>query len=236
MAEIKALTFDVGGTVFDWHGKMVEEVTDLANQRGIEIDAHHFANQWLAQSFEIVGQLRAGRLPWMNSEQIHRRSLDDVLANHRSLVLSSTERDDLARVWHRLRAWPDAADAIEQLRTRYMVIVLTIGSLSQVIDNSKAAGISWDAILSCDFLGHYKPDAEAYLTAARMLGLEPGQVMMVAAHPSDLRAAMAAGFCSAFVPRPGEWGPGNDPDLSWQPDFTVNAADFADLASQLLAL
>ena len=148
--------------------------------------------------------------------------------------LSSAERDELNLVWHRLRAWPDAPAAIARLRSRFTVIVLTVLSWGIVVDNSKAAGIDWDGVLSCEFLGHYKPDREAYLAGVRLAGSTPDQAMMVAAHPGDLRAAMAAGLQAAYVPRPGERGAGNDPDLSPQPDFAVNALDFADLVRQLV--
>jgi 2-haloacid dehalogenase len=162
-------------------------------------------------------------------------ALDDVLERHSALQLSGAERDDLNLVWHRLRAWPDAPEAIEAMRGRFTVVVLTVLSWAIAVDSSKAAGIEWDGILSCEFLGVYKPDKDAYLACARLLRLEPSQVMMAAAHPGDLRAAMAAGFRSAYVPRPGERGDGNDGDLSPQADFDVNARDFPDLARQLLA-
>ncbi len=141
----------------------------------------------------------------------------------------------MSEVWHRQRAWPDAPAAIEALRSRYTVAVLTVFSLSIAVDCSKAAGIDWDGVLSCEFLAAYKPDPKSYQEAARLLRCRPDEVMMVAAHPSDLRAAMAAGLRSAYVPRPGERGEGNDGDLSPQPDFDVNAADFPDLARRLLA-
>ena len=132
--------------------------------------------------------------------------------------------------------WPDASQAIEQLRKRYTVIVLTVLSWAIAVDSSKAAGISWDGILSCEFLGHYKDDdLEAYWAGVRLLGIEPHEAMMVAAHPRDLNRAKAAGLHTAYVVRPGERGEGNDPDLSPQPNFDINATDFRDLTRQILA-
>ena len=115
------------------------------------------------------------------------------------------------------------------------MVVLTVMSMAIGVDSSKHNGIEWDGIISCEFLGHYKPDRGAYLAGLRLLGVEPGHTMMCATHHGDLRAAMAAGLRSAYVPRPGESGDGNDGDLSPQPDFDVNARDFTDLADQLLA-
>lgn len=230
---IKALTFDVGGTIFDWHHTIREEVEGIAQARGVEMDCASFTNNWRWRMFELLGQVRSGDLPWMNADELHRRALDDMIEKYPVLNLTTAERYELNQVWHRLRVWPDAPQALEQLRSRYTVVVLTILSWALVVDSSKIAGITWDGILSCEFLGHYKPDPEAYQAGVRLLGITPHEAMMVAAHPGDLHAAKAAGLHTAYVPRPGERGEGNDPDLSPQPDFDVNATDFHDLARQL---
>ncbi len=233
LSTIKALTFDVGGTIFDWHHTLIEDVKRLAQAHGVEIDCVSFTNHWRWRMFELLAQVRSGDLPWLNADELHRRALDDMVIKYPALDLTTAERDELNQVWHRLRVWPDAPQALEQLRSRYTVVVLTVLSWAIVVDSSKMANLTWDGILSCEFLGHYKPDAEAYYTGVRLLGLAPHEAMMVAAHPGDLRAAKAAGLYTAFVPRPGERGEGNDPDLSPQPDFDVNAVDFHDLARQL---
>lgn len=232
--DVRALAFDIGGTVFDWHSTVRDEVLALATQRGVSVDAPAFANAWRRRQFEVLARAKSHGRPDGNADDFYRIALDEILPDFPALELSEPERTRFTRVWHRLRAWPDAPEAIEALRSRYMVVVLTVFSWSISVDISKGAGISWDGILSCEFLDGYKPDAAAYRSAARFLRLRPSQVMMVAAHPTDLRAAMAAGFRSAYVPRPGERGAGNDGDLSPQPDFDVNALDFPDLAKQLL--
>jgi 2-haloacid dehalogenase len=233
-AGVRALLFDVGGTVFDWHSTIRDEVQTLVTARGGQVDAPRFANDWRRRMFELLGEVRAGKRQTANADALHRLALDDVLAMHTGLVLSSGERDELNDVWHRLSAWSDAPAANERLRSRYTFVVLTVLSWAIVVDSSKHAGINWDGILSCEFLGHYKPDPEAYRAGMRLLRLRPKQAMMVAAHPGDLRAAMATGMRAAYVPRPGERGAGNAPDLSPQPDFEVNAADFSDLAAKLV--
>ncbi len=234
LSTIKALTFDVGGTIFDWHHTIRDEVERLAQERGVEMDCASFTNNWRWRMFELLGQVRSGELPWMNADDLHRRALDDMVVKYPILDLTIAERDALNQVWHRLRVWTDAPQAIEQLRSRYTVVVLTILSWALVVDSSKTAGITWDGILSCEFLGHYKPDPEAYQAGVQLLGIAPHEAMMVAAHPGDLRAAKAAGLHTAYVTRPGERGEGNDPDLSPQPDFDVNATDFHDLTRKLV--
>ena len=235
LRSIKALTFDVGGTVFDWHSSIVDELDRIATDRGGNIDKTQFANQWRRQMFERLAEVRSGQLSWMNADQIHRGVLDDIAPDYPELGLTSTDKDDLTQVWHRLKIWPDAPDAIKRLRTRYTVVVLTVLSWAIAVDTSKAGGLEWDGILSCEFLGHYKPDAEAYHTGLRALGVKPTEAIMVAAHYGDLRAAMKAGLYSAFVPRPGERGEGTVTETEPQPDFHINAANFEDLADQLLA-
>ena len=231
---IKALTFDVGGTVFDWHSGIRDELQRLADGRGVEIDVPAATNEWRFGMFQHLGRVRSGELPWMNADELHRLALDDVAERHPQLDLSPSDRDELNTIWHRLPVWPDFPGALEGLRSRYTVVVLTVLSWALVVDSSKAGGLSWDGVLSCEFLGHYKPDREAYEAGAKMLGLAPEQVMMVAAHPGDLRAAMVAGFRSAYVPRPGERGEGNDGDLSPQNDIDINAIAFRDLVRQVV--
>ena len=237
LSNIKVLTWDVGGTVFDWRGAIQKEVHRLAAEQNADVDVTQFATDWRTWMFQMLTRVRSGELPWMNADQIHRRVLDDVLEKHSTLSLSESERDNLNDVWHRLSSWPDAADAIQRLRGRYTTVVLTVLSWSIVVDCSKHNAIDWDGILSCEFLGHYKTDAEAYLTALRLLRAEPSQVMMVAAHTGDLRGAKAAGLHTAYVHREGESDvfPGSSNVESAAADFDVAATDFPDLADKLLA-
>ena len=234
LAEIRALTFDVGGTVFDWHSTIRDEVQERAAAGGMQVDAPRFANEWRAKMFELLSRVRKAELPWMNADQLHRMALDEIAANQPSFQLTAVGLDDLNRVWHRLRVWPDFPPALERLRSRYTVVVLTVLSWSLVVDSSKRGGLSWDGVLSCEFLGHYKPDPEAYLAGVTMLGLDPRQVMMVAAHPWDLRSAAAVGMRTAYVPRPGERGERTDADLGAMPEFDLSVRDFTDLAGQLV--
>ena len=237
LSKINVLTFDVGGTVFDWRGGIQEEVTRLATEQEADVDVPQFATDWRTWMFDTLARVRTGELSWRNADQIHRNVLDDVLEKHSGLELSASERDELNEVWHRLNAWPDAAAAIERVRSRYTTVILTVLSYSIVVDCSKYNGIGWDGILSCEFLGHYKTDPEAYLTALKLLRVEPSEAMMVAAHKRDLQGAAAAGLHTAYVHREGESDvpPGSSSLSSAASEFDVVAADFPDLADKLLA-
>ena len=234
-SSIKVLTFDIGGTVFDWHSSIREELDQLAAQRGVSVDSGRFANEWRRGMFQMLDKVRSGEVPWMNSDEIHRQVLDDVAPRFPALELGSTDLDDLNLVWHRLKVWDDAPAAIEKLRGRYTVVVLTVLSWANAVYSSEANNLRWDGILSCEFLGHYKPSPEAYIAAVDLLGVRPEETMMVAGHYGDLRAAKTAGLHSAFVSRPGERGVGDATEVEPQPDFDLNATDFADLTAQLLA-
>ncbi len=231
---VRALCFDVGGTVFDWYSGISTAVAEVAQLSGASLDAAEFAVQWRGLFFETLAKVRSGELPHLNADGIHRRTLDEVSSRYPTLALSDDDKTELTAAWHRLPAWPDAGSAIERLRARYEVVVLTVLSYSLVLESSKRNGISWDGIISCEFLPHYKPDREAYLDGVRLLQLEPWQCMMVAAHPWDLEGARGAGMRTAYVPRPYERGPNPAPDLSPQPGVDVNAIDFDDLANKLL--
>ena len=237
LTKIKALTWDVGGTVFDWRGAIQKEVRRLASEQEADVDITQFATDWRRWMFQRLALVRSGELPWMNADEIHRQVLDDVLEKHSALTLSESERDDLNEVWHRLNSWPDAADAIARIRGRYTTVVLTVLSWSIVVDCSKYNGIGWDGILSCEFLGHYKTDPEAYQAALRLLRLEPDQAMMVAAHKNDLLGAKAVGLHTAYVHREGESDvfPGSSSVEESASEFDVAATDFPDLADKLLA-
>ena len=237
LSKIKVLTWDVGGTVFDWRGGIQKEVSRLVAEQNADVDVTQFATDWRRWMFERLALVRSGELPWMNADQIHRRVLDDVLEKHSGLTLSESERDDLNEVWHRLSSWPDAADAIRQIRGRYPIVVLTVLSWAIAVDCSRHNGIDWDGILSCEFLGHYKTDPEAYQAALRLLRVDPFQAMMVAAHKNDLRGAKAVGLRTAYVHREGESDvfPGSSSVEEAASEFDVAATDFPDLADKLLA-
>ena len=230
---VKALTFDVFGTVVDWRGSIAREARALAQANGLRLNAAKFADAWRAGYRPAMDRVGRGELPWTKIDDLHRMILDDVLAKFRVSALSEMEKAELNRVWHRLKPWPDTVRGLKRLKKKFTISTLSNGNVALLNNMAKNAGLPWDLILSAEIFHHYKPDPEVYLGAAAILGLQPHEVMMVAAHKDDLRAAARQGLRTALVLRPNEYGKGRHPDLSPEPAFDINASDFGDLASQL---
>ena len=233
LAMVKAMTFDVFGTVVDWRSSIIREGEQLTVRTGIEVDWPRFADAWRAGYGPAMRRVRSGELPWTRIDDLHRMILDGLIPEFGLTALDEASRDDLNRVWHRLSPWPDTVSGLTRLRTRYVLASLSNGNVALLVNMAKHSGLPWDAVLSAELAHQYKPDPEVYLTAADLLGLEPEQVMMVAAHKGDLRAAAALGFKTAYVPRPLEYGPDREIDTTPDPSFDVNATDFNDLADRL---
>ncbi len=230
---IKALAFDTGGTVLDWHSGLVRAFEAAGARRGLSLDAHALANDWRRRTMKgIVGQ----RLPAFHMDDVHRRVLDDTLAAFGLEVFEADEREALWGTWHQLDCWPDFAAASIRLRKKFPVFSFTMLPTSLVIDVSRRNGIAWDAVISCEMIGVYKPHPEAYLTAARWMGLQPGEILMVACHNFDLNAAQDAGMRTAFVRRPDEWGAAGPPDPQPNRAYDFIEDGFDGLAQRVLAL
>ena len=207
--DIKALAFDTGGTVLDWHAGLVKAFDRAAARHDIGVDSHALANEWRRRTMKgIVGQVR----PAFHMDDVHRRVLDDTLSHFGLHRFTLDDREELQRTWHELDTWPDFPAALAALRAAVPVVSFTMLPLSLVVDVSRRNGLAWDAIISCEMIGVYKPHADAYLSAARWMNLEPAQILMVACHNFDLNAAHHAGMRTAFVRRPDEWGPEGPPD------------------------
>jgi 2-haloacid dehalogenase len=232
-SSIRALTFDVFGTVVDWRGSIIREGRALGKQKNLKVDWAAVADAWRDGYKPAMDRVRKRQLPWMSIDQLHRMILDDVLAKLRIGGLSPEDKNHLNRAWHRLRPWPDARPGLKRLKKRYVLATLSNGNMSLLVDMARNARLPWDCVLSADLFRHYKPDPEAYLGAAALLGLKPSEVLMVAAHKDDLQAAKRCGLRTAFVRRPMERGPGAKADLSSDRSFDFNADDFNDLASRL---
>ena len=230
---VKALVFDVFGTVVDWRGSLIAEGRRLGREKGLRVDWAAFADAWRAGYRPAMARVRSGALGWTSIDALHRMILDALLAQFDIQGLTQAEIDHLNRVWHRLRPWPDARAGLRRLKRDVIIATLSNGNVALLTNMAKYAGLPWDCILSAELFQHYKPDPETYLGAARLLGLEPHEVMMVAAHKDDLRAARACGLRTGFVVRPLEHGPGVRVDRQPEKDFDVNARDFNDLAVKL---
>ena len=233
LSQIKALTFDVFGTVVDWRNSIIRQGEALGQAKGLDVDWTAFATAWRAGYGPSMQRVRAGELPWTKIDDLHRMILDELLDRFNITGLNETEIDHFNRVWHRLTPWPDAVSGLTRLKEKYVIATLSNGNVALLTNMAKHGGLPWDCILSAELAHHYKPDPEAYLTAADLLGLAPSQVMMVAAHNGDLLAAQQVGLRTAFVTRPTEHGLDQTTDLTADPSVDVAATDFNDLADKL---
>jgi len=233
LSGVRALTFDVFGTCVDWRTGVAAEARRIGALNGVDADWERLADAWRALYMPSMDKVRRGELPWTNFDQLHRSSLDQVLREIGADGFDAAARDELTMAWERLPAWPEAARGLERLNRGFTVSTLSNGNRSQQAALIRFAGLPFQRLLSAEDFHHYKPDAEVYLGAASMLGLDPSQVMMVAAHKSDLRAAQAAGLKAAFVERPLEKGPGGGADLLPDPGADLEATNFMALADKL---
>ena len=230
---VKALVFDVFGTVVDWRGSIIHELETLGRQKGLSADWARFADDWRAGYQPAMQRVRTGTLPWTRIDDLHRMILDELLAKYAITGLSEAEKAHLNRAWHRLDPWPDAVEGLARLKRRFIIGTLSNGNTALLVNMAKRARLPWDVVLSAELARHYKPDPEAYRMPPDLLGLARDEVMLVAAHPGDLAAAATQGLKTGYVPRPLEWGPnGKTHDVSAH-RFDVTARDFLQLAEVL---
>ena len=226
---IKALVFDVFGTVVDWRGTIVREGAAIS----ASVDWAAFADAWRAGYPLAMDRARRGEIAWANIDALHRGILDEIRPRFGLDGLSEAQVQHLNRVWHRLDPWPDTLRGLRRLKAHYVISTLSNGNVSLLVDMAKHARLPWDCVLSAELFQHYKPDPEVYQGAARLLDVAFDELLMVAAHPSDLVAAQRAGLRTAYVPRPLERGAGNPMEPVGEAVFDFTASDFEALATQL---
>jgi 2-haloacid dehalogenase len=227
---VQALAFDVFGTVVDWRSSIIAELEQFGQRHGLQRDWASFADDWRAGYAPAMDRVRRGELPWTRIDDLHRMILGELLGD---MSVTAEEIDELNRAWHRLDPWPDSVAGLTRLKEKFTITTLSNGNLSLLTNMAKRAGLPWDCVISAELFHHYKPDREAYLGCADLLGVRPDELMLVAAHPSDLRAASAAGLKTAYVDRPLEHGPDAAPQIIGPDEFDFTATDFVDLADQL---
>jgi len=230
MSEIRALVFDVFGTLVDWRGSIAREVRALLGAR--VADAEGFADAWRAQYQPAMEAVRSGALPFSKLDVLHRHNLDRVLADLGLGDVDDATRVQLNLAWHRLDAWPDVSPGLLRLRERFRIAPCSNGNISLMVDLARRNGFPWDAVLGAELARDYKPKAVVYLAAAAAFDCAPGETLMVAAHSNDLAAAAAAGLRTAFVARPDEKGPGRGEHAATVP-VDWSAPSLTDLARQL---
>ncbi len=228
---VKALIFDVFGTVVDWRGSVIREGEELGRKKNLDVDWAAFADEWRGRYAPSMDRVRRGELAWTNLDALHRASLEELLEEFGIEGLTEEEIDHLNKVWHRLDPWPDSVAGLARLKERYVISTFSNGNVALLTAMAKRAGLPWDLILSAELVKHYKPDPETYLMAPNLLDLRPDEVMLVAAHPSDLRAAQTHGLRAAYVLRPLEWGPEGEAEPA-DPSFDLVVDDLIELAEK----
>ena len=233
LSAVKALAFDVGGTVVDWHQGIASQLAGIGQRKGIEADWVALTKAWRMASLRRALGARTADLPGGNIDGVHRQMLDKVLDEAAVGGFDNADREAMTAFWHRLDPWPDAAAGHARLRRKFTIATLTILSISLIVDVSRRAPFHWDAVISCEMLERYKLDPSVYRQGARLLALEPHQVMMVAAHDADLAAARKEGMRTGFIHRPREWGEGTTPVQTPDPATDIVAGDLNELADRL---
>jgi 2-haloacid dehalogenase len=234
MNNIKALCFDTGGTILDWHTGMRTALAEIGERHGVERDWGRIANEFRRRSLKLIVNHGEFSPATMTFDDAHRSALDQVLADNELNGFNEQERRIL---WwdtiHSLKCWPDFPDTLPRLRSKFICVSFTLLSFRIIIDTARQNGLSWDAVISCEAIGKYKVLPEAYKTCAKFLQLDPAECCMVACHNSDLNAAKACGYQTAFVRRPDEWGVEGPPDPEPDPRHDVVVASFPELAGLL---
>ena len=233
MNGVRALGFDVFGTVVDWRTSITREGEAFGRTHKLTVDWLKFAVAWRNLYQPMMNKVRNGEIGWTKLDDLHRMALDQLIEEFGIVGLGEKDIDHLNRAWHRLDPWPDSVPGLTRLKTKYVLTTLSNGNVALMVNMAKRAGLPWDTILGAEPTRHYKPHPQAYLGTAEFLGIRPDELMLVAAHNGDLGAAQRCGLRTAFVPRPDEHGPGQTKDLKPEGSWDVVATDFVDLAKKM---
>ena len=231
LSDLKVLAFDVFGTVVDWRSGVIAEVTAVAREHDLAVDAAAIADAWRRRYPPWLDRVRRGELRWQNLDDLHRAMLREVITEFSLQPLTEADRDRLVLAWHHLPPWPDAVNGLTRLRSRFVLTTLSNGGMALLVDLARTGSLPFDCILSTELAKTYKPDPAVYQLVPSLLAVRPEQALMVAAHANDLAAAADQGMRTAFVRRPQEWGTGKVETRDFPVDIV--AEDFLDLASQL---
>jgi 2-haloacid dehalogenase len=228
---VRALLFDVFGTVVDWRGSLVEQLAAFGRARGLDHDWAGLADAWRAAYPASLQRVLKGETAWTKLEVLQRHSLEEIARARGLADLTPTDLDEINLFWRRCRPWPDSVEGLTRLKRGFIVVALSNGDVALLVEMAKAGGLPWDMVFSTELFRSFKPHPSTYLGACELLGLAPAQVMMCAAHNSDLAAAHALGLKTAFIARPTEYGAPREavPTGPWD----HSARSLTDLADQL---
>ncbi|NLR99927.1 haloacid dehalogenase type II [Rhizobium sp. P38BS-XIX] len=229
----KAILFDTFGTIVDWRSSLIDELQAFGISRALVANWVSLVDAWRAAYAPSMDRVRKDELPWMRLDDLHRLTLDRLVAEFDVKGLSEEDLDHLNRGWHRLRPWPDSVGGLTRLKRNFIIAPLSNGNVSLLVNLAKYAGLPWDMVFASDLFHHFKPDRETYLGACEFLNLRPEEVMLCAAHNSDLRMARSLGLQTAFIARPTEYGHHQVRDIHADDAWDVVATSVEDLADQL---
>ena len=227
------IVFDTFGSVVDWRGSLIADLTAFGQKRGIAADWPALVDAWRASYHPSMDRVRKGEQPWTKLDALHRASLDILVAQFGIKGLTEQDLEHINLGWHRLNGWPDSVPGLTRLKKRFVIGPLSNGNVSLLTNMAKHAGLPWDMVFGSDLFGHFKPDPETYLGVAKLMDLAPEQVMMAAAHNGDLGSARKCGLMTAFFPRPNEYGPHQKRDYTAEQEWDIVAKDIEDLAARL---
>ena len=227
------IVFDTFGTVVDWRGSLIADLSAFGQKRSITADWAALVDAWRASYHPSMDRVRKGEQPWTKLDALHRASLDKLVADFGIKGLTEQDLVHINLGWHRLNGWPDAVPGLTRLKKQFVIGPLSNGNVSLLTYMAKHAGLPWDMVFGSDLFGHFKPDPETYLGVAKLMDLAPDQVMLGAAHNNDLANARKCGLMTAFFPRPTEYGPHQKRDYAADQEWDFVAKDIEDLATQL---
>jgi 2-haloacid dehalogenase len=233
---VRALVFDVFGTVIDWRSGVAREAEPFLKRHGAGTAIPTaFADAWRRRYSPAMEEVRSGRRPFTRLDVLHRENLEAVLPEFGidPASVPASELSELNLAWHRLDPWPDVVVGLTRLKARYIIAPLSNGNIILMLDMAKRSGIPWDTILGAEVVQAYKPMPQAYLRTADVLAMKPDEICLVAAHNGDLAAARACGLRTAFVPRPTEHGAEQTTDLHADRNWDLVAGNFIELAERL---
>lgn len=233
--DVRAILFDVFGTVVDWRGSLIEELGAWGAERGLAVDWPGLVDAWRGAYAPSMDRVRRGELPWTNLDALHRAGLAELAPRYGLVGQTPEAMEWISLGWHRLRPWPDSVPGLVRLRRRYILSPLSNGNVALLVNMARAQGLPWDLVLCAEVFRHYKPDPETYLGACQLLALDPSQVMLCAAHNGDLAAAQRLGLRTGFVARPAEYGPRQVRDFAPEGGWDIVAADMDEFAGKMAA-
>jgi 2-haloacid dehalogenase len=231
-SSVKALFFDVFGTVVDWRTSIARESEAILKPEGYALDWLAFADAWRDEYQPAMEEVRSGKIPFSKLDALHRRNLERILPRFKVSGLDEPTMQNFNRAWHRLDGWPDATTGLQRLHKKFLIAPVSNGNISLMAGIARRNDFPWDAILGAEIAGDYKPKPRVYLRACEAFDCPPAECMMVAAHSGDLAAAAAVGLKTAHVARPNEHGPGKgEPKPTVPVDIAVSS--FVELADRL---